>query len=304
MRRRAWSLCLCVVFGSTAGPADTPARQRWTDDISEYAEAWCAQNRKTPEPRVVVYNRLPKAGSTTMISIIKDQVKQNRQIQVQGCDKCDASKMQEQLSKNEGLHPRARRFVVIGHNLEWRGLGAAFENLQLFRACSERCKSNLAWVLPNNPAHLTGPPTKQTLASDARARACLGNATCFREARQDRQFARVALKYMGAANATEALRALLEQYAAFGFIERLRESLELFECVFPSVFRGAASAAHTHEHQNKAPGPARVSWTREVSRAIDAQCREEESFLSPAREVFSALHRRARENKSACCRRP
>ena len=52
-------------FASGAPTGGTDA-----DDLEAFADAWCERNRRTQEPRVVIYNRLPKAGSTTLINLI------------------------------------------------------------------------------------------------------------------------------------------------------------------------------------------------------------------------------------------
>ena len=42
------------------------------------AEAWCQHVSTTREPTTLIYNRIPKAGSTSMISVFKGQQQKRR----------------------------------------------------------------------------------------------------------------------------------------------------------------------------------------------------------------------------------
>ena len=44
--------------------------------IRQFVSTWCRRNRETPEPAVLFYNRIPKAGSTSMLDITRAQARQ------------------------------------------------------------------------------------------------------------------------------------------------------------------------------------------------------------------------------------
>ena len=121
----------------------------YTTDKND-AKNWCDYLQSTPEPDIILYNRLAKCGSTTMKMLFTTLSEQNGQFVSHSVDKVfwrdldiDKDLRTKFLAEVNDIMAESEKLVVDGHwfhtqfsSTELKGV--SFENIQLLRECKSR----------------------------------------------------------------------------------------------------------------------------------------------------------------------
>ena len=303
-RRRFVPAFLLLVGAAEAAAAAAPA-----PDAEGFAAAWCARNRATSEPAVIYYNKIGKCGSTTMDALAHQYAGSKGDSATRRVVSLSPKQWKDGMRDNRGELERMKHIVRLGVENQGHvfvtghvyydpaflgfGDGVDYGRFQLFRDCAGHSYSNLVYDIKNADA------------------ACLRNLTCVRRVYGAKLAfaARRALRFVGGENLTAAasIDHLLNNYTAWGFIDRLSDTLEVLACAFPSYFspkiekKGGAA----HERLNACQG-ATCKPDPDVLAYVDAElCGAENELLVVARALFDAIHRRiAGGGAATCCRAP
>ena len=136
-----------------------------SDELDEYARGFCKYMKSTPEPRVLIYNRVPKCGSQTLTNILHqiqrhdpsiDQASRWRQYWWPR-DMDTNSSLARDFSDTVKRRLASRRKVRIAGHWYWHTFNAVkdfglkkdsdVEYINILRKCSARFKSQLLFEL-------------------------------------------------------------------------------------------------------------------------------------------------------------
>lgn len=189
------------------------------EDHERYVTEWCRYNRESAEPAIVLYNRIPKAASTTMISETYAAAKYGGASVINTNHTYWTAKLlnSQPLRDFKKLVLRGARIsrattgvraVAIGHwyDLDFPegafgkskgGRTFTFARMNLVRNCTERTLSEITYGLAKSQtaALAASSFTGRFLAGDRAALACVANAKC-KEGRQVRVLSHKQVTYL------------------------------------------------------------------------------------------------------------
>lgn len=229
---------------------------------------WCHHISSTPEPEVIVYNRMPKCGGETLAHLIHQCFKSNGQgswhtniFEWVDFDEDIAHKrkmeMEIQLHVNKS---KSGRIIVDGH---WKqtsfNIGPyRMESIQQIRECKSKKRSNFFYYLneKNKTEEEIRSHVLQIKNSSTTIDECIHDIHCLENAKpvsfdavRDLHFLcgsqcakshRPAGMKMNLGYINGALANLHDPsvYAVIGTLETLNQTLEMFECVYPQSMKG------------------------------------------------------------------
>jgi hypothetical protein len=283
------------------------------DDLVAFVDGWCAKTGGSREPRVVVYNRIEKTGSTTLTELLRAFARQR--VYVDGSVvnlgpafwhdavlTSPARRAQLVANVANALARAANETVVaIGH-LDYGAAadlapgdfgGEAIGRFNVFRSCDARTRSALVYHA----------------ADKANATACAATDDC--SERQRATLAREASaqrdRALTARDGTVDVARALRSYDAVGLVEDLAGTLDVMHCAFPSLFtHRPRPGARGGPRMNACDQKARACAARgeAVSDRVRALCAAgDDAAVAAARALFGALLARIRApGGRACCR--
>jgi hypothetical protein len=242
----------------------------YTDD----AIAWCNYIHTSEEPIILLYNRLPKCGSSTMQYLFQKLSKQNKFITLSvnntfwtdlesDKNKHLRKKFIHQINekRKDGKFQLGKRIIVDGHWLQtefkYKNFHQPFEYIQLIRECHSRRRSffyyslydsyasrhakinNMSWEHLQHVLHSNDPDS------------CLNDTSCLLKS-GNHAFTKnpIELKHicgtkcnMKQNEPNKSLMRLIDhnRLTVLGILEKMNEFIEMLECAYPNFLRGIGS---------------------------------------------------------------
>lgn len=238
------------------------------------AQEWCNYVSNSPEPDIIFYNRAPKCGSTTMVSIAETSCKIGR-----GCSMIDYQSKywkpvtteieQQAIYKFASKRKRENEIAVLhGHvpnfpfNASHVSGSKRMEFMQLYRNCVDRYSSSFVYDILDSLKAKTAKSNHsynayvESLFDTVHWEGCVMNKTCllnsskYKSMRVDeywyytvgRRACNGSSLCQYSAEKGEEFKHKFEpregNYIAFGLLEEMEKYLELLECVYPTIFSG------------------------------------------------------------------
>ena len=244
------------------------------------AQNWCNYVSNSPEPDIIFYNRVPKCGSTTMVSIAETSCKSGRDCSVIGYPSkywkpVITEKEKESIYKFASKDKRKSGIKVLHGHIPYFIFNASnvlnsqrMEFVQLYRNCADRYASSFFYDILDSLKAKTakkkheyneflismfGTINWQDCITDKK---CLLNSTKYKRMRIDEYwYYTVGHRACNASSSSLCKYREVESeafelnfnpregnYIAFGILEEMEKYLELLECIYPSVFTGRCCA--------------------------------------------------------------
>jgi hypothetical protein len=226
------------------------------------------------EPNLLIYNRIPKCGSSSILEILS-QLDRAGSLHLKdipskmwgsyGENTTRSQELKHVITASMQLDMPSNTTVAVGH-ISYRtfekvdGYFGEVEYMQVFRQCESRFISHLLYdynssvkasqYRARDELHLW----HQQLLGTPNVTACISDPACFRKAPIVRHAERDIIEYYVAANRcgggcspAERFQRLQSQanfapgpstYVTFGVVEHMREYLEMLECAYPNAFAG------------------------------------------------------------------
>ena len=249
---------------------------------------WCKYLRDTEEPALLIYNRIPKCGSSTLLELLSHL--HNLHLEnfneeywgdyVKNVPRMDAL---HKLFKKHRQASREKASVIVGH-ISYRTIFSALEGIvqqpveymQIFRECEPRFHSH--WLYNFNysvhavQARQTGRLLEwhQQCTGTKHPYHCVTNLTCMTNAPLTAAIQTNVINFyvressngvrghqrQNYANLVQKIRNQANfipnrnSYVTFGLVEHLQEYLEMLECAYPTLFAGnnACPCVYVYTH--------------------------------------------------------
>jgi len=282
------------------------------------SEAWCKHLSSTTEPPLVLYNRIPKAGGTTMQKIYWDKPRWRLTSEYWG--NIDRENLKDKLqSKFSSILEKSYEgttTIVDGHFKPMFPVHNAVY-MNLMRLPKSRLVSHFYYALyDSKEAIKSGNGTNikmiERINSPYLDEKCLTSANCTNYLKSNCKIQLQHLCTGGSCGKTnrdgridnndigEILsNKLLE---VLGFQEEFEKSLDMFECAFPSIFEGG-------KEKLKKMGAQKVGnhkfgiISKELEKLMDETfCVDEMELYKRALEQFNYRYNKMVLNRGSCCR--
>jgi len=277
---------------------------------------WCKHLSSTPEPPLVVYNRIPKAGGTTMKAIYQDKL--HRALGMRGFTNRNnlKDKLLSTFSAILETSKEGTTTIVDGHFRPMFPVpNATFMNLM--RLPKSRVVSNFYYSLYDSVAakHSDNGVNKKFLenvTSPALNEKCLKSKNCLKwlrtACRSQIQFLSTSdswgeEKTDGTYDKIDIGKILSNKnLEVLGFQEEFEKSLDMFECAFPSIFEGARQKLKGIGSKNKGKHKFGIT-SKNLEKLIDENfCVEEMELYRRALDQFNYRYTKMMMNRDRCCR--
>jgi hypothetical protein len=298
---------------------------------------WCKYLRTTPEPPILLYGRIPKCGSTTILELFDRIVLKNKFFHWSKRINYYRNFEKDNASRAELVHDLVRAYrhghqhlVADGHwqHTYWHPhefAGLKFENIQLTRQCESRIKSLLLMTLWDLPTEVLIGGTRLSnfryyFNTNRSIVGCLNNYDCLKY--QDTQgFFHPNRNALNFFCNTEICRRIfrnssigaksnihnLHIYTVIGALEYLEEFLEMLECAYPNKLAGIADLYKKENiHVNKGKHHAIINSTaldRRLHEACDAKINEYKDFYDDLVETARMRYYYMKKYPGDCCRK-
>lgn len=244
-----------------------------------HPNTYCKYLQNNPEPAILVYNRMPKTGSSTVDTIFETEVKKTNSwfnlynnknsMHLLSLNNTYWSTYYNHTKDVEHLvkrfHPRSKYRIVAGHfgfpSVEPGSWGVKrIEYINTARVCVDREKSELFYsLLDSKKARERIRKGQQQSYLDrvgiGDPIACFHNETCtvntlnkFRTGTMNTFYCGNCVERFGYVNATiGSIDRLFNPnaygggFVSIGIMSHMKESFELFKCALPSFFRDTVS---------------------------------------------------------------
>jgi hypothetical protein len=273
-----WKLILILILHHKIQVSTTDVTYFNLYDMEENAKQWCNYISSTEEPHILLYNRIPKCGSTTMQQLFLKLSQRNsfsvwqtnRDYWVDFDDENNKSIRSKFVNVIKAKARNKNGVVVDGHWWQTSFKPSDFndhlvEDIQLFRECVSRRHSYFYYSLYDSvaakkalaqndlPGHL-----KTVLKTDT-PKKCLHDYDCLTKAQLSVFYRRpIELKYVCGSMCTSLNNGVNEYGALYnlrnpgrftvsGTLEKFSEFIEMLECAYPNLLAGIMDLVDNHE---------------------------------------------------------
>lgn len=302
---------------------------------------WCYHLRTTPEPDVIIYPRIPKAGSSTIKSLINQLQALNNatfhwdtsseywtDLDINPDIKHNFIKQtkmyRDQYRKPVIIDGHFKQTIFEAHDLHARRV----EYISLARECGPRLQSHFFYDLYDGSAaklaSVEGEEAVRThkskyLRSNMSVEECVADRECllhsekltYKTADISRYFCGYACNMALKRNIEKGSQMNLLNFSMFtvsGTTERIKEFISMLECAYPTTLRGieeiyANESLHVKagSHHNK------QASSVEMNTLVDEVCSKQSNVYS---RIYSSLSRTSSSiyhymitHREGCCRR-
>ncbi len=246
---------------------------------------WCQYLRKNPEPKLILYNRMAKCGSTTMENLFRVIASSKRSKlhswsapKAYWVDLDNSTTIRNNFIKAVNSKSTNMSFIVDGHweqyDFSRNSFGnKSFENIQLVRDCVARRRSMFFYSIYNSRA-MTALKRKLNSSEFENAQklrlntdnleSCFNNYQCLtkpgaieRFSASDAELKMLCGSECKRRNLGNQSRGALANardpkvFTVIGSLSRFSEFLEMLECAYPRGLRGIRSIYDRHEVSSK-----------------------------------------------------
>lgn len=299
---------------------------------------WCDYIHNTPEPALIVYNRIPKCGSSTIQAFVDASVRNSdgritawhagRDYWYRSFDTDDGARkrLYKVIRKLFMKFPNGT-LVVDGHwnwhTVKQRSRKVGY--MQMVRECEDRAQSSLTYSLFDSEnarlAKSNGDWDRylskilKSNITHGKFQVCLKSAECLKKSTLRHQIhdgfmakffcAQNCMAQVGQSLLNGAIDRVAQPrigYDVVGVLELMKESLEMYQCAFPSIFDDAG------QHYASDPLHARVSKKpKQLPDALEEfeadACHPTDAALYEAtKTIFLDRYEYMKQNWGKCCR--
>jgi len=279
---------------------------------------WCKHLSSTPEPPLVVYNRIPKAGGTTMKAIYQDKL--HRGLGGDHWGFTDRNNLKDKLLSTFSAILKTSKegttTIVDGHFSPMFPVpNATFMNLM--RLPKSRVVSEFYYSLYDSIAarHSDNGINKiflENVTSPALNEKCLKSKNCLTYLRTA---CRLQIEFLSTSDSLGEekpdgtydkidIGKILsnKNLEVLGFQEEYEKSLDMFECAFPSIFKGAKQKLKGIGSKNKGKHKFGIT-SKNLEKLMDENfCVEEMELYRRALDQFNYRYTKMMLNRDRCCR--
>jgi len=286
---------------------------------------WCERIGSSPEPREVLYNRIPKAGSSTMQHLLRinnhgrsrgnrdgdtsfrigSEFWGNTLIERQSSDgrlRAEFDRIAEDRKKPE------LAVVIDGHFYPMFKHGAA-TYFNIMRNPRSRLTSWFYYSLHDSheakALNRSSEELVKTYGSDKLDEKCYDSLVCQKFIKRKYKSQ---LQYLceGDVCGSEGEKAQIFSSTLLevgGFLEEFDKSLEMLECVYPTVFNGVREAYGDLRGAVERKGSRNAGISSErLDSLIDEACGREKEVYDKLMAQFLKRYERMRVSREVCCR--
>ena len=226
-------------------------------------EKWCEVVKTSKEPDLLMYNRIPKCGSSAISEALRDSTAKKAKVhnlpfEYWGTKAYKNDMIYDRINRDFQNNPSKERHAYVGHILlspfdRRKVNGKNIEYINVMRTCSKRVVSQFKFALEYNKTVETDPQHFMSKIGTLNVSECYHSYDCIRNselANSDwgRTWGDQAINFMSGDGGCigdkqkcedRLMHNLLPQskvYLAFGLLEYLSEFYELLACVYPSFF--------------------------------------------------------------------
>jgi hypothetical protein len=286
--------------------------------VMGHSNRWCEYIHNTPEPQLLVYNRIPRSASTFTSEMMDDNKMLNERLHTWHADESfwykeyDTDKparnrlystIKDQLRKVKTMD----MLVVDGH---WHFHSfspdeldvSSIEYFQMIRDCRKQAKS---WIVAK---------LNEVNATDD----CRTSFSCLNSVlKSDLHYGMTTRYFCGAdcikksgslwEGASNNVYDLTHGITLVGVVEYLSETIEMLECAYPTAFRTDKSEENKTKLSSSSSSTSVASPTAPLSAIetmADKMCHEiDEPFYQVVKDLFWKRYLEMKANKEKCCRR-
>jgi len=331
-------LCINIISNTTTTTTTTTNIYRNLNDyITDIHDAkhWCEYLQKTPEPDIILYNRLAKCGSTTIKMLFSTLSSKNNFVS-HSVDKIywrdldlDKKLRTNFLTEINDIMSSNDKLVVDGHwfhtefsNNELKGV--SFENIQLLRECKSRKHSKFFYGLfdSSDAVHAKSLGDKayekfkhEYIRSDISVNACLKDYDCIKGTRK---FDRSDLEIRALCGSTckdlnlgDDINGAYKNthdpnsFTIIGSLEKFPEFLEMLECAYPTILENIKDLYvkdQTHGMEGSHNSVYSPAMTKILNEACDPSFNGYVDLYDNLIKLFDDRYKYMVENRNSCCR--
>ena len=337
------SIVICIDDGITNIIYNYSSNMSYENrNLNEYitdihdAKHWCEYLQTTPEPDIILYNRLAKCGSTTMKMLFSTLASKNNfvshsvnKIYWQDLD-LDKKLRTKFLTEINDIMSSNDKLVVDGHwfhtqfsNNELKGI--TFENIQLLRECKSRKHSKFFYGLFDSSEAVQAKNLGEKayekfkheyIRSDVSVNACLKDYDCIKGSRK---FDRADLEIRALCGSTckdmnlgdDVTGAYINthdphSFAVIGSLEKIPEFLEMLECAYPTILENIKDLylkEQTHGMEGSHNSVYSPAMTKILNEACDPEFNGYVNLYDNLIKLFDDRYKYMLENSNICCRK-
>ena len=297
-----------------SGKLEHAHRWKKRDDAKE----WCDFLQSSPEPRLVLYNRIPKAGSSTIRHLL-EETSSRRSFHYKTLlsefwgDASSGTNLRRRVVaqlKETVEQTKGRPVISDGHffgdPVRWDEIGMKHANevayVNVMRTPVERLRS-LWYYDKTRPMEIREQHWEHIDSWEQ----CLGDEKCLMS-QENMCTTGQMQKFVCSGIPQERCTALKilspTFFTVLGVTEAFAETLEMLECAFPTTF-SAAAALYRHKNVKiNTAGASRPSSNNSIplEMLLAPSCTKEQSLYDDVHLLFWARHARMVANRNLCCR--
>ena len=305
------------------------------------ARQWCNYTSSTPEPNVIAYNRMPKAGSSTMEYLFNELSSSNKfgrwaaESKFWGdLDEAEFATLRREFEKivtSKLQNTPSKQIIIDGH---WSQTmfkpskisAERVEYIQLIRDCQSRRKSLFFYGLYDSVEALKvksdSAKFKQRIREELRiadrnisVEDCLSDYECLKASGKLTYTSNRELKYICGPNCNRTYGSYVEgalknlhdpeAFTVVGVLDILQRHLGMLECAYPKMLKGILNLFNKN-HMFVRVG-SRDDTSPALKRLLDEICHRDTNpyieIYEEAIEVLKYRYHYARKNHNKCCRK-
>lgn len=287
-----------------------------------HVDDYCNYLQSTPEPEVLVYNRIPKTGSSTIDALLQNST--DAEFFAVGRDywgyNIDEKSKEINSIIKEQIRETSKKLTVAGHfsyptNINNNTLGVkSIEYINSFRNCADRYISDIFQTLYTSKAadkrimEHTQEAFVNNFFNNRSRDDCFGDLNCIKTSLHKFRSVPVIEQYICGKNRTSRCVSdkLFQPYGSNAFVgiallEHLPASLHVLKCALPTYFSspiGAMNSTHLKE------GIGHSNYTTLLN-FVQSKCDGDDAYYNIAKERLMAIyaHISKTKNHMKCCRK-